>query len=212
MSDSRASRPPEATNLLEAPERDWVARIRGGDAPAFEALFHAYHAPLCAFANRLVGVRDLAEEIVQEVFLYIWERRETWDVRSSVKSYLFTAVRNAAMSYLRHERVVRQRTAKSRLARALMAINEWCRVNRHQPIPHQRDRLAAKLVGHYGYYGITGNFPGLSQFYEHVVPTWRKWLGRRGRRGSMPWYRFRELLKRLPLVRPFIAHSVYALR
>ena len=47
-----------------------------------------------------------------------------------------------------------KRTARSRLARALMAINEWCRINRHLPIPAQRDRLAAKLVGHYGYYGI----------------------------------------------------------
>ena len=113
MSGSRAPRPPEAIHPLETPERDWVARIRSGDGPAFEALFYAYHAPLCAFAYRLVGVRDLAEEIVQEVFLYIWERRETWDVRTSVKSYLFTAVRNAAMSYLRHERVVRQREAET---------------------------------------------------------------------------------------------------
>lgn len=55
----------------------------------------------------------MAEEIVQEVFLYIWERRETWDVRTSAKSYLFAAVRNAATSYLRHERVVRQREAET---------------------------------------------------------------------------------------------------
>ncbi len=66
MSGSRASLPPEAANPLGTPEGDWVARIRSGDGPAFEALFHAYHAPLCAFAHRLVGVRDLAEEIVQE--------------------------------------------------------------------------------------------------------------------------------------------------
>ena len=59
---------------------DWVERIRAGDAGAFEALFHTYHAPLCAFAYRYVGVRDLAEEIVQEVFLFVWERRETWEI------------------------------------------------------------------------------------------------------------------------------------
>jgi RNA polymerase sigma-70 factor (ECF subfamily) len=92
-----------------ARETGWVEGIRAGDPAAFEALFHAEHAALCAFAYRYLKARDLAEEIVQEVFLFIWERRKTWDVRSSVRSYLFTAVRNAAVSYLRHERVVRRR-------------------------------------------------------------------------------------------------------
>lgn len=94
-------------------ESGWVERIRAGDSGAFEALFHTYHAPLCAFAYRYVEARDLAEEMVQEVFLFVWERRETWDVRTSVKGYLFTAVRNAALSYLRHERVVRRREAET---------------------------------------------------------------------------------------------------
>jgi RNA polymerase sigma-70 factor (ECF subfamily) len=94
-------------------EAAWVERIRTGDPAAFEALFHAYHAPLCAFAYRYLDARDLAEEVVQEIFLFVWERRETWDVRTSVKGYLFTAVRNAALSYLRHERVVRRREAET---------------------------------------------------------------------------------------------------
>ena len=95
-------------------DAEWVAAVRTGDPAAFEALFHAYHAPLCTSAHRYLGARDLAEEIVQEVFLFVWERRETWHVRTSVRSYLFTAVRNAAMSYLRHERVVRQREPEVR--------------------------------------------------------------------------------------------------
>lgn len=108
--------------------------------------------------------------------------------------------------------IVKRRTMKSRLHRAMRKATEWCRTNRHLPVAEQQRRLNRGLRGHYQYYGITGNFQGLSQLYEHVVSTWRKWLGRRGRRGSMPWHRFRELLQRLPLVRPFIAHSVYALR
>jgi RNA polymerase sigma-70 factor (family 1) len=99
---------------LSSGESEWVNAIRAGDVNAFEAMFHAYHAPMCAFAYRYLGARDLAEEIVQEVFLFVWERREGWDVRSSVRSYLFTAVRNAALSYLRHERVVRRRESEVR--------------------------------------------------------------------------------------------------
>jgi len=95
-------------------ESEWVEAIRAGDVAAFEALFHAYHASLCGFAYRYLGARDLAEEIVQEVFLFVWERRASWAVRTSVRSYLFTAVRNAALSYLRHERVVRRREADVR--------------------------------------------------------------------------------------------------
>jgi RNA polymerase sigma-70 factor, ECF subfamily len=102
------------TPLPGRTDSEWVAAVRAGDPAAFEALFHTYHAPLCTFAHRYLGARDLAEEIVQEVFLFVWERRETWDVRTSVSSYLFTAVRNAALSYLRHERVVRRREPEVR--------------------------------------------------------------------------------------------------
>jgi RNA-directed DNA polymerase len=53
--------------------------------------------------------------------------------------------------------VVRQVTAKNRYARALAAVTEWCRINRHQSIPDQRVHLTAMMRGHYAYYGITGN-------------------------------------------------------
>jgi RNA polymerase sigma-70 factor (family 1) len=109
---SRTQAAGEARQLQENP--DWLEGIRAGDPSAFETLFHAYYAPLCSFAYRYLGARDLAEEIVQEVFLSIWERRESWDVRTSVRSYLLTSVRNAALSYLRHERVVRRRQAEVR--------------------------------------------------------------------------------------------------
>jgi RNA-directed DNA polymerase len=106
--------------------------------------------------------------------------------------------------------VVRQRTAKSRLARALIAINDWCRTNRHRPIPYQHDRLAAKLVGHYAYYGITGNNQQLQRYYRQVTRTWRKWLERRTRLRHLPWEKFLALLARHPLPRPSIIHRYAA--
>jgi RNA-directed DNA polymerase len=66
--------------------------------------------------------------------------------------------------------VVRQTTAKSRFARALLAVKDWCRANRHRPILDQLARLSAKLVGHFAYYGITGNSRRLQQ-YRHAVTT-----------------------------------------
>ena len=102
--------------------------------------------------------------------------------------------------------VVRQRTAKSRLARALVSINEWCRKNRHLLVRWQHARLSAKLIGHYAYYGITGNMRQLQQYHLQVVRLWRKWLARRDRSKRLSWERFNALFARQPLPRPYIIH------
>ena len=102
--------------------------------------------------------------------------------------------------------VVRQTTATSRLARALGAVNQWCRTNRHQLVRWQHPRLCLKLKGHYGYYGITGNIRQLERFSTAVTRLWRKWLERRTRGKRLPWVRFRALLARYPLPHPYIVH------
>jgi hypothetical protein len=102
--------------------------------------------------------------------------------------------------------VVRQRTAKRRLARALVAINDWCRKNRHRPVPDQQPQLSAKLIGHYAYYGITGNSEHIGRFFQQVYRSWKKWLERRTRGQPLTWAAFRALLERLPLPRPRIVH------
>jgi RNA-directed DNA polymerase len=95
--------------------------------------------------------------------------------------------------------VVRQRTAKSRFARALLAVKIWCRTNRHQPILWQHARLTVKLLGHYAYFGITGNIQQLHRYREQVAQMWRQWLERRTRSKPLPWSRFSALLARHPL-------------
>ncbi len=102
--------------------------------------------------------------------------------------------------------VVRQTTAKSRFARALKGIKDWCRTNRHRPIREQFARLSAKLVGHFAYYGITGNSRRLQQFRHEVMKTWRRWLARRTRSKRLPWDRFNAFLARHLLPRARIVH------
>jgi RNA polymerase sigma-70 factor (ECF subfamily) len=87
-------------------EAGLVARVRAGDEAAFESLFKAYYHCLCSFANGYVRSPDTAEELVQSVFLRIWERRESWAPAAGVRAYLFAASRNHALDHLRHERVV----------------------------------------------------------------------------------------------------------
>src|SRR5262249_30174992 len=59
-----------ASLMLVADEPGWVARIRGGDSAAFEALFRAHYNGLCVFAVRMLGSSGEAEEIVQDVFFH----------------------------------------------------------------------------------------------------------------------------------------------
>ena len=88
-------------------EQGWVEGIQQGDAAAFEALFRAYYDELYGFAWRYISVSEVAEDLVQGVFVRIWQRRRSWDPRA-VKSYLYGAVRNEALRYLKHEVVVRR--------------------------------------------------------------------------------------------------------
>ena len=102
--------------------------------------------------------------------------------------------------------VVRQTTAKNRLARALKAINIWCRDNRHQVVRWQHARLSAKLIGHFAYYGRTGNYRHIHGYRQQVIKLWRKWLERRSRLKDLPWESFRPILARHPLPQPRIMH------
>lgn len=104
--------------------------------------------------------------------------------------------------------VIRRRTMRSRLARAIRRIWEWCRDHRHMPIAEQCKALGQKLRGHYGYFGITGNYEALERFHEAVKRAWRKWLGRRSQRGRIRWKRFDQLLSHHCLPPPRAVHSV----
>jgi group II intron reverse transcriptase/maturase len=104
--------------------------------------------------------------------------------------------------------VVKRQTAISRFARAVKRVYEWCRSNRHQKVKEQHAALKRKLEGHYSYYGITGNSYALSRFQWEVTRAWRKWLNRRSQRRTMPWEKFKLLLKHLPLPPARCVHSV----
>jgi RNA-directed DNA polymerase len=104
--------------------------------------------------------------------------------------------------------VVKRKTAKSRLKRAIQSLSDWCRQNLHQPIAVQHQTLKQKLQGHYAYYGITGNFPSLQDYLDEARKIWRHWLSRRRRAGPIPWSSFVRLEQRYGLPRPRVVHSL----
>lgn len=89
-------------------DREILARIRAGDEQAFDALFREYYASLVGFTESLLRSRAVAEEIVQDVMLEVWRRRETLEIDLTWRSYLFRAARNRALNDLRHHRVAQR--------------------------------------------------------------------------------------------------------
>ena len=103
--------------------------------------------------------------------------------------------------------VIKRKTAAKRLRRSVRVLWTWCRSNRHEPVHEQRRTLSKKLQGHYGYYGLCGNYKLLEVVYEKAVDTWRYWLGRRSRNGYIRKDRFQDFLDRYPLPKPRIVHA-----
>jgi RNA polymerase sigma-70 factor (ECF subfamily) len=89
-------------------ERELLARIRQGDEAAFDAIFRAQYPSLVGMAEGMLRSRAVAEEIVQDVMLELWRRRQSLPVEESLRAYLFRAARNRALNHLRHSRVERE--------------------------------------------------------------------------------------------------------
>lgn len=103
--DNAPSADRAARELLE---RGWAAAVRTGDTAAFEAMFRAYTPALAGFVFGYLRSPDEAQELVQDLFLWIWEHRHEWEVPGSLRTYLYKSARNRALSWLRHRRVERE--------------------------------------------------------------------------------------------------------
>jgi group II intron reverse transcriptase/maturase len=94
---------------------------------------------------------------------------------------------------------IQRKTMKSRFARGVKAIQQWCRANRHKPLPEQLSALSRKVRGHYAYFGIRGNSAAISRFRYVVESVWIKWLRRRSQRHRLEGERAVRLLRRYSL-------------
>ena len=87
------------------------AKIKNGDQGAFEQVFRMFYMPLCDYAVMILGDQAEAEDVVQDLFTYLWRSRQEVRVQESVKSYLFTSVRFRALNVLKHKMIERKHGA-----------------------------------------------------------------------------------------------------
>lgn len=94
---------------VDPTESDLVARIQAGEVAAFNALFREHFASLCGLVMSYVKNAAVAEELIQDLFCAIWQRRAEWHPSGHIRHYLLIAARNRAISYLRHNQLVDQK-------------------------------------------------------------------------------------------------------
>lgn len=85
-------------------EKDLFEEICNDNEKAFEQLFHNYYGHLCLFASGILKDEISAEEIVQDFFVKLWEKRKQLTIETSVKSYLFQSIKNLCLNFIQHNK------------------------------------------------------------------------------------------------------------
>lgn len=90
---------------MQLSEQEIVGAIRQGNERIFEVIFRKYYQNLCNYANSMLKEIDEAEEVVQNLFSGIWEKRAELEINISLKSYLYRAVHNHCLNRIKHLKI-----------------------------------------------------------------------------------------------------------
>ncbi len=93
------------SELLASYERILLEKLKNDDQSAFTIIFTKYYEDLVRFSFGYTRDSDASEEIIQEVFLKLWENRKSFVIQTSLKSFLLKAVQNRSIDSLRHANI-----------------------------------------------------------------------------------------------------------
>lgn len=105
---------------------------------------------------------------------------------------------------------VEHRTSRKKLQTKKEVVKEWIKENIQSKPSDTIELLNKKLKGHYAYYGVSGNYQGLLNFYRYVKVALYKRLTRRSQRAYLSWNRYLKLLKNHPIAEPKICVNIWA--
>lgn len=91
--------------MINVSDENLLVLFQAGNEYAFKEIFDRYDRLLFVYALKKLGNRDDAKDIVQEVFIKLWDNRSHLNINISLKSYLYSAVRNAALNIFRHRNI-----------------------------------------------------------------------------------------------------------
>jgi len=94
--------------IITLDEKYLISGLRSKNKIVFDFVFNYYYSGLCAYARRWVADPVVAEDLVQDFFVRLWMNRSKPEITSSLKSYLFTSVKNRSINHLKHNKVKEQ--------------------------------------------------------------------------------------------------------
>jgi len=119
-----------------------IYKLKTGDEDSFTFIFNKYYKGLVLFALDFVPDRDKAEEIVQGVFVKLWENREKLEIKTSFKSYLLKSVQNKCFDYIKHHKIKRNfEDAFIKKAQAFQAANDYISYDFIESVEKAIDKL-----------------------------------------------------------------------
>ena len=123
----------------ELPEEDIINAIREANTVAFQNVFDSCYESLCGYAFSILRDTAEAEDVVQSVFMKLWEKRDLLEIRQSVRSYLFRAVYNQCLNHIEHRSVKSRYQAYSQLEAVEAASDP-------EPFPDELDQRIRTAV------------------------------------------------------------------
>lgn len=90
---------------MKKSESHIIKGLKSGQESAYDLLFQEYYRPLTVFAHGYVQDLDAGKEIVQDLFVHLYEKRKNLLISTSLKSYLYQSVRNRCLNYIKHQQV-----------------------------------------------------------------------------------------------------------
>lgn len=82
-----------------------IESLERRDKIVFDYIFNYYYSSLCAFAIQYLDNRNSVEDLVQDFFVYFWINAPHLKIKSSLKSYLFTSIRNRCLDFQKHKKI-----------------------------------------------------------------------------------------------------------
>ncbi len=99
-------------NMVEVKDDNWFLEgLAKGDEKTYEAFFLKFYTPLVVFARKVIVDDDLARELVQDVFVHFYEKRQDIQIHTSLKAHLYQSVKNKCLNQIKREQIRRDHHA-----------------------------------------------------------------------------------------------------